>query len=303
MGKRNTSKDGFGNKALTFFLPRFRLFWKVVQAIPPLKRLVNKLLINNVCNKIPTRPYPYSLMTLDPHIPDTDIPKQTDTYTSWDSLTDRSYTGRHLPPDPVFNQVGNLPEIAQLKVLFQQRDGKTRYSPKSTLLFPYWVQLVTDSFLRIDRDSRLKITSNHLIDLSNVYGLTRQQTHLLRAFQGGKLKTQQLERTDGVPEEYPLFYYSDPEAGVVDPQFQSLHTPLHDENRLPPELKAKLFAMGVERANVQLGYVMLNTLCVREHNRLCTVLAQTYPRWDDERLFQTARNILTVMNLNIIMEE
>ena len=303
MGKRNTSKDGFGNKVLTFFLTRFRLFWKVVQAIPPLKRLVNKLLINNVCNKIPTRPYPYSLMTLDPHVPDTDISKQTDTYTSWDSLTDRSYTGRHLPPDPVFNQVGNLPEIAQLKVLFQQRDGQTRYSPKSTLLFPYWVQWFTDSFLRIDRDSRLKNTSNHHIDLSNVYGLTRQQTHLLRAFQGGKLKTQQLERTDGVPEEYPLFYYSDPEAGVVDPQFQSLHTPLNDEKRLPSELKAKLFAMGVERANVQLGYVMLNTLCVREHNRLCTVLAQTYPQWDDERLFQTARNILTVMILNIIMEE
>jgi prostaglandin-endoperoxide synthase 2 len=193
--------------------------------------------------------------------------------------------------------------LSQLKVLFQKRQGQTRYSQKSTLLFPYWVQWFTDSFLRIDRVNRCRNTSNHHIDLCNVYGLTRQQTHLLRSFAGGKLKTQWLPRADGIVEEYPLFYYSDPEKGTVDPQFADLHDPLNDEKRLPPALKAKLFAMGVERANVQLGYVMLNTLCIREHNRLCEVLAASYPQWDDERLFQTARNILTVIILNLIMEE
>jgi prostaglandin-endoperoxide synthase 2 len=64
-----------------------------------------------------------------------------------------------------------------------------------------------------------------------------------------------------------------------------------------------MFAMGVERANVQIGYVMLNTLCIREHNRLCDVLASNYPNWDDERLFQTSRNILMAIILKIIMEE
>ena len=303
MGERDTSRDGLGNKLLTFALTRFWLFWMIVQSIHPLKRKVNKFLINNLCNKIPNRPYPYSLMTLESYIPGTKISKKTDTYTSWDSLTDRTYTGRHLPPDPVFNQSDHLPELNQLKILFQKRDGKTRYSKKSTMLFPYWVQWFTDSFLRIDREDRFKNTSNHHIDLSNVYGLTRKQTHLLRSFQGGKLKTQWLERADGIAEEYPLFYYSDPQNGIVDSQFAELHDPLNDEKRLPAHLKAKLFAMGVERANVQLGYVMLNTLCVREHNRLCEVLAYNYPQWDDERLFQTARNILTVLILNIILEE
>ena len=61
--------------------------------------------------------------------------------------------------------------------------------------------------------------------------------------------------------------------------------------------------MGVERANVQIGYVMLNVLCLREHNRLCDVLAENHPDWDDERLFQTARNILIVMVLKIVVEE
>jgi prostaglandin-endoperoxide synthase 2 len=303
MGRRDTSRDGFGNKVLNLALTRFRLFWAIVQAIPPVKRKVNKFLINNLCNKIPNRPHPYSLMTLDPHIPDTNIPKKTDTYTSWDSLTDRTYTGRHLPPDPDFNRPDNLPDLRQLKALFQKRNGQTRYSEKSTMLFPYWVQWFTDGFLRIDRENRLRNTSNHHIDLCNVYGLTRQQTHLLRSFKKGKLKSQWLSRADGVTEEYPLFYYADPDNGIVDPQFAELHEPLNDEKRLHPNLKAKLFAMGIERANVQLGYVMLNTLCLREHNRLCDILAQNYPQWDDERLFQTARNILTVMILNIIMEE
>lgn len=64
-----------------------------------------------------------------------------------------------------------------------------------------------------------------------------------------------------------------------------------------------MFAMGVERANVQIGYVMLNTLCFREHNRICNILSNNYPDWDDERLFQTARNIVMVLILNITMEE
>ncbi|MGF1521546.1 MAG: peroxidase family protein [Leptolyngbyaceae cyanobacterium] len=303
MAKRDTSRDGFGNKLLTFALTHFRLLWAIVQRIRPLKRRVNKFLINSLINKVPNRPYPYSLMTLDPHVPDTNIPKKTDTYTSWDSLTDRTYTGRHLPPDPDFNREDNLPNLADLKVLFQKREGETRYSPKSTLLFPYWVQWFTDSFLRIDRHNWLKNTSNHHIDLGNVYGLSRKETHLLRSFEGGKLKTQLLQRSDGTEEEYPLFYYADPENGVIDPQFQGLYTSLNVEREQSSELKAKLFALGVERANVQLGYVMFNTLCVREHNRLCNILSHHYPDWDDERLFQTARNVLIVLILNIIMEE
>ncbi|MDY6784546.1 MAG: peroxidase family protein [Cyanobacteriota bacterium] len=300
---RDTSRDGFSNTALTYALSHFKPFWDLIKSNETWKRKANKFLLNSLIYKIPTRPYPHSMMTLDPHIPGTDRPKKTDTYTSWDSLCDRTYTGRHLPPDPELNKEGNLPPVEELAVLFKKRDGKTTYSDKSTLLFPYWVQWFTDSFLRIDHYNKWKNTSNHQIDLCNVYGLTRKETNLLRSFEGGKLKTQKLKRKDGVEEEYPLFYYTDPESGTIDPQFDGLYKPLNDEDRQPPERKAKLFAMGVERANVQIGYVALNVLCLREHNRLCDVLAESYPDWDDERLFQTARNILMVIILNIIMEE
>ncbi|RCJ32904.1 heme peroxidase [Nostoc minutum NIES-26] len=302
-GKRDTSKDGLNNKIQTFVLTNFKGLWQLLQSNESLKRKVNKALLNSLIYKIPTRPNPYSMMTLDEYIPDTKIPKKTDSYTSWESLNDRTYTGRHLPPDPKLNSERNLPKVEDLAVLFRKRDNKTIYSTKSTMLFPYWVQWFTDSFLRLDHNNKLKNTSNHEIDLCNVYGLTRKQTHLLRTFQGGKFKTQKLKRQDGVEEEYPLFYYADPAQGIVDPQFEGLYEPINDEKRQPADKKQYLFAMGVERANVQIGYVMLNTLCLREHNRLCDVLTSNYPDWDDERLFQTSRNILMAIILKIIMEE
>ena len=37
---------------------------------------------------------------------------------------------------------------------------------------------------------------------------------------------------------------------------------------------------------------MMNTLMVREHNRVCGVLKKEHPEWGDEQLFQTAKNII-----------
>ncbi len=295
---RDESRDGRGNQLQTYVLTHFPNIWKFINRTPALARIANKALIDSAVDTIPARPYAFSLMTLDPCVPDTTRPKKTDTYTSWDSLTDRRYTGRHLPPDPAFNRPENLPKLEDLAALFRKRGGQTVYSEKSTLLFPYWVQWFTDGFLRTDRTNRLRNTSNHNIDLCSVYGLAPEQTRMLRTFDGGRLKSQQING-----EEYPAFYYADPEKGTVKPEFDGLYVPLNDETRLPPEPKAKLFAMGVERANIQFGYVMFNTLCLREHNRLAGVLANAYPGWDDERLFQTARNILLMLIMKIVIEE
>ncbi len=336
---RDTSKDGFGNKVQTYVLTHFKIFWRIVERINPLRRWVNKTLINSAILVIPTRPYPFS---------------NWGPFTSWESLTNKTWSGRHLKQDPEFNKEGNLPPLDlssfppdpaknPLAELFKKRDGKSIESDKSTLLFPYWVQWFTDSFLRTDHDQRLKNTSNHHIDLCNVYGLHRSATDKLRSGVGGKLKSQIING-----EEYPLFYYQDPAAGKVWPEFEGLYTPLRAEQAQSPEKKAKMFAMGVERANVQIGYVMLNVLWFREHNRICGILEKEYaddwrqeaatlpkkaptddwrvmhPNWQqpteewkashpawrddpdkyvDERIFQTARNIMTILIMKIVVEE
>lgn len=281
---RDTSRDGCINKFEQFFLTNFKCMWKILQRINILQRWINKILINYVVYKLPARPHPFS--TRSP-------------YTSWDSLTDKTWIGRHLPPDPEFNADGKLPSLEALAALFQKKEGQTIYSEKSTLLFPYWVQWLTDGFLRVDSEDRLKNTSNHQLDLSPVYGLKRESTEKLRSGQGGKLKSQMING-----EEYPPYLYEDPENNIFKEEFKDLYVPLRRvREEVPAEKKAKFFAMGVERANVQIGYVMINVLCLREHNRLCDLLEISYPDWDDERLFQTARNILTVIILKIVVEE
>jgi prostaglandin-endoperoxide synthase 2 len=172
MANRDTSKDGLSNKIQTFLLTNFPGIWEKVQNNSFLSKKVNQFLINSAIYKIPTRPYPYSLITLEPYIPETNdprfqdiegyvegkgLPKKTDTYSSWDSLIDRTYTGRHLPPDPAFNQPDKLPKLEELAVLFKKENGKTIDSEKSTLLFPYFVQWFTDGFLRTDPKNKLKI--------------------------------------------------------------------------------------------------------------------------------------------------
>lgn len=301
--KRDTSRDGFKNKLETAVLTGFKPIWSFIQSNPGLAKKVNKTIINNAINKIPARPYPFSTMS---------------PYTSWDSLIDRSYSGLHLPPldwKPLTNKnyMGikltpakkfekNLPPIKDLEVLYR-KDGETQYSQKSSLMFPYFVQWFTDSFMRTDRDDQRKNTSHHHINLCNVYGLNPKITHMLRSHKGGKLKSQFING-----EEYPPFYYD--EDGRPKEEFAGLPH-LYSEDAIPkaetfsPEKKQKLFVMGIEleRANVQIGYVMLNVLCLREHNRVCDILARNYPTWDDERLFQTARNIVVVEFLRIVLED
>ena len=188
--RRDTSRDGFINKFEQFLLTNFKCMWEILQRIKILQRWINKILINYVVYKLTARPHPFS--TRSP-------------YTSWDSLTDKTWIGRHLPPDPEFNADGKLPSLEALAALFQKKEGQTIYSEKSTLLFPYWVQWLTDGFLRVDSENRLKNTSNHQLDLSPVYGLKRESTEKLRSKQGGKLKSQMING-----EEYPPYLYEDP---------------------------------------------------------------------------------------------
>jgi prostaglandin-endoperoxide synthase 2 len=292
---RNTARDGLRNRLEFFLLTNFSLVWTVIQAIPFLEKQINKFLINSAVYKARVRPHPFSLLGLE---------ATNSTYTSWESLTDRQYTGRHLPPaEPEYIQ--SLPEVDKVVKLFERPTDNQRLSTKSTLLFSHFAQWFTDGFLRTDRTDFRKNTSNHEIDLSPLYGLSKPMTEALREKVGGKLKSQSIGG-----QEFPQFYFD--QNGQVKNEFLALHR-LDDPNQvgdlansvnnLPPENRQKLFAMGVERANSQIGYTMLNTLFLREHNRICSILQKSHRDWDDERLFQTSRNIVTVILIRIVVEE
>jgi hypothetical protein len=60
--------------------------------------------------------------------------------------------------------------------------------------------------------------------------------------------------------------------------------------KLPIDWSTRVEDSGFMR-NWWVGLTMLHTLFVREHNAICDMLYETYPAWDDNRLFNVARLI------------
>jgi prostaglandin-endoperoxide synthase 2 len=290
-GKRDVSRDGLRNRLVFYAFTHLGPLWRAAQSVPVVERLVNAWLINRAIGYAPTRPNPLSTSA---------------NFTSWASLADRTFYGRHLPPCAPCE----VPDTAQVAKLFI-RPGHCRESRKSTVLFAYFAQWFIDGILRTDFSSyperTLKNTSNHEIDLCNLYGRTERHTALLREGAGGRLKSQSLGG-----EEYPPFYFRHDGSGrpIVNCNgelvraFDTLLEPAEPTKKpLAIERRSRLFAMGGERANITPGYAMMNVLFLREHNRVAGLLEAAYRSWDDERLFQTTRNILIVELLKIVVED
>ena len=280
--KRDTSRDGLRNTIEAVLLSGFRPFWTFVNKTPLLARIANRLIVNNAVLKAPCRPL--ALSTQAP-------------YTSWGTLTDRTWFSRYLPAAPQ----DLLPPVAEVASLFKLRpDRPPVVSDRSTLLFPSFAQWFTDGFLMTDQDRR-RTRTNHQIDLSQLYGLEPTVTAVLRRrseLPGEKGKLKSVTSGKG---EWPALLYD--AAGVRDLTFALVPEPTHLPGDWPLEKRAALFAFGGERANSTVFTAAINTLFLREHNRLCTMLERDNPGWDDERVFQTARNINIVLLIKLVVEE
>src|SRR5437868_3842602 len=79
---RDTSRDGRANRRETFLLTHGAPLWHLAQRHRRIERYVNGRLVNKASAKMPYRPNPFSTMA---------------GYTSWASLTDKKFSGRHLP--------------------------------------------------------------------------------------------------------------------------------------------------------------------------------------------------------------
>lgn len=264
-------------------------------------KLINRIAINRLVKAGPARPAAWS--TLE------------DDYISWAGLTDKTWFSRLLPPDRGPQVVGigtRHPPTDDLAGLFPAPAGQQVLCPKSTTLFPAFAQYLTDGFLRTrlfntpqgartrpGAEDRRRTTSNHEIDLSALYGRTEEQTGVLRTKVGGLLKSQMIGA-----EEFPPFLYG--KYGLPKAEFCDAGGALVLDEPLGVQKSANkesLFAVGGDRVNASVEVASINTLFLREHNRLARMLAEENPAWDDERLFQTARNIVIVMFIRIVVEE
>ncbi|HEY5855836.1 MAG TPA: peroxidase family protein [Aldersonia sp.] len=198
-----------------------------------------------------------------------------------------------------------LPDPKTVSELFRRK--KEIPSVDTSVTFSFFAQWFTDSFLRTDPHSWQKNTSNHGIDLCQIYGLTQRQTDALRAKKGGRLRGQLI---DG--EEYPAFLYErrHPKADLtIRPEFKDLYNAATFERVVATaseEHKEWMFAVGLENGNSTIGHTILNIVFLREHNRIAGILADEYKgqeAWDDDRLFETTRNIMIAVFLKLVIEE
>jgi prostaglandin-endoperoxide synthase 2 len=283
---------------------------------------INRLKINVVVGREKRRrPHPFSLWTgaatgrpSDPLVSPPGAPPPPapafapSSYVSWPGLADRSYTGRHLPPDPAWT--GALPSLDELFDTLFRRQGEMKPCKATTALFCFFAQWFTDSFLRTDRKDRRRHTGNNEIDFCQIYGLDETTALTLRAKQGGLMRMRPSPAGDRLPF---LVLRDGPGQGEIDPAFRSL--PYIDDNfragveklLLPepfgPERWQNLYATALDRGNSTIFYTALSTMCVREHNRLARELAGLHPEWADDRLFETARLINIHNILEIVIED
>lgn len=111
------------------------------------------------------------------------------------------------------------------------------------------------------------------IDASNVYGSDEIRATLLREFVGGKLRVSE----GNLP-------------------------PINDVG-LPNAGPANGFLVGDVRGNENVVLTSMHTLFVREHNRLCDLIALLDPEAEDEQLYQLARKIVQAEIQRITYDE
>jgi prostaglandin-endoperoxide synthase 2 len=281
-GSRDTSRDGLRNKFEAFVLTRGRPIWRIVNGWPWLAHLANRAIVSNAVLKAPTRPLRLTTKA---------------DYPSWSSLMDTTYFARYLPP----RDLPGLPPIEALGRLYVTRPSGPILSNRSTLLFPSFAQWFTDGFLMTNPSDSRRTTCNHQIGLSQIYGMNDAVQAQLRERsetpgRRGRLLSEMLNGEEWAPR----LFHAD---GTRDDRFSEVPDPVKMPDTLSLDRKATIFAFGGERANSTVFAAAINTLFLREHNRLCAEIGKAHQDFDDERAFQTARAVNIVQLIKVVVEE
>ncbi|CAM9578711.1 unnamed protein product, partial [Lampetra fluviatilis] len=256
-------------------LTHFPGAWRLVNGVPFLRDAIMR----------------YVLMSRSTLVPSPPTYNARYGYKSWESYSNVSYFTRVLPPVPEdcptpMGVAGKaqLPDAQELAERFFRR---RRFMPDpqgSNLMFAFFAQHFTHQFFKTDFKKGPEFTRalGHGVDLSHVYGDSLETQHQLRLFKDGKLKFQVID------------------GQVYPPSVEEARVAMMYPEHVPARAR---FAVGHESFGLVPGLMMFSTLWLREHNRVCAILREDHPEWDDERLFQTARLVLIGQTIKIVIED
>ncbi|XP_037793052.1 chorion peroxidase-like [Penaeus monodon] len=122
------------------------------------------------------------------------------------------------------------------------------------------------------------------LDGSVVYGFKQALSDSLREFKDGLLRIQLTK-----------------EGEVLLPPNKNMTLPCNKQERA--DMGLFCFLAGDDRVNEQPLLSLLHLIWVRHHNQLAKGLKELNPRWDDEKLFQEARRILSAQLQHVTYNE
>lgn len=122
-------------------------------------------------------------------------------------------------------------------------------------------------------------------DLSHVYGSSKIVADALRTFTGGLLKT---SPGNMLPYDNTT-YFTSAQIAALNMANDAMAAPTSD-----------LFAAGDRRANENIELTALQTLFLRNHNKIAGELQMQHPAWTDEQLYQEARKLNIAEYQNIV---
>eukprot|EP00300_Choanocystis_sp_HF-7_P003663 c12792_g1_i1.p1 GENE.c12792_g1_i1~~c12792_g1_i1.p1 ORF type:complete len:929 (+),score=231.90 c12792_g1_i1:36-2822(+) len=206
-----------------------------------------------------------------------------------------------LPPHPDDTHLQNVASAEQVVDSLMLR---TKFIPENragvNMMLVTFANWFLDEFFRTEpntngthyrrrtdeAESCSEPTISRTMRISQLYGTDPAREASLRTFSGGKLRT-------GDDNSLP------PITDVANLSIVCGFNP-RDKSCLH---NSSFYAVGHERFNIHPGHLLLSTVFLRAHNDLCDTLHAENPTWDDQKLFDTARLVLTHILTKTVVED
>ncbi|XP_064099544.1 prostaglandin G/H synthase 1-like isoform X1 [Macrobrachium nipponense] len=209
------------------------------------------------------------------------------TFITGNAFFNRSLYTRSLPPVPSRcpTPMGTKgpKELPDIDVLMNKLFARKEFIPdpqNSNLLFQYYALHFGRQFVHGPGTGPQLFRGTGEMDASHIYGAVEEDRLALRSGINGKLRSQILNG-----EEFPPVLPDEPNMSTSE------------------QVKNQTFALADPMFSSSPGLFVFATIWLREHNRVCDELLEVHSDWDDQRLYETARLIVSGEMVKITLED